>query len=180
MEIVSVKFQDKANRELFSGREYSYRAPMPVNVGDIVMIPVKNATAKAKVVRVNIKDSELTFNPMLLKDIVSVEYSASTDEKKSNKAVMKNWSLTSDNSGYLASELTSCKLQGQIYEDSRKQFPDGSQIITSQILGIVGPGPYKIVITQNTCYTVYPDDVDPEYEKMFPGAFERLRVTNKE
>lgn len=36
----------------------------------------------------------------------------------------------------------------------------------------------KIVHTNNTVYMLYEADVDPEYEKRFPGAYVRLKEMN--
>lgn len=69
MKIVSVVFQSKQEPKEFSGREYSYYAAIPVNYGDIVLAPTKNGESKAKVVKTNIAESELNFDPGLLKVI---------------------------------------------------------------------------------------------------------------
>ena len=105
-----------------------------------------------------------------------------------NYATMKRWSITSNQNGFIAPELITYRLQGDIYHDSRPEFPDGSPVITSPILSVneisqqpispwVPTGKYKLVKTAGATYLVFPEYVDPEYEKQFPGAYERLRVT---
>jgi len=93
-----------------------------------------------------------------------------------NTAIMKNWSVASTPNGFTAPELLKPRLHGEIYEDSRKQFPDDSKITTSAIRKITDCETHKIVETDNTRYTVYPAEVDPEYENKYPGAYLRLQV----
>ena len=57
MDIVSVQFQSKQNPEVFSGREYSYYTAIPLNVGDIVVVPTKTREGKAKVTKIGIRES---------------------------------------------------------------------------------------------------------------------------
>lgn len=71
-EIISVKFRSKTNKEEFAGREYSYYTNIPVNVGDIVIVPMKNGEVKAQITRVNINDSEINFDKSLLKTITTL------------------------------------------------------------------------------------------------------------
>ena len=71
MEIVSVVFQNKKDPVEFGGREYSYSTAIPLSVGDIVIAPTKNSEGKAKVVQTGINESELNFDPSLLKTIES-------------------------------------------------------------------------------------------------------------
>jgi len=93
-----------------------------------------------------------------------------------NTAIMKNWSITSNQCVFIAPELQRYILQGNIYEDSRGLFPDGSQVHTSSIRDIRDCGTHKVVATSRTEYKVFPDDIDSEYEKAFPGAYERLSM----
>ena len=65
-EIVSVIFENKKSPSEYAGREYSYRTTIALAVGDIVVVP--NA-GKAKVVKIGIAESELTFDIALLKTI---------------------------------------------------------------------------------------------------------------
>lgn len=93
-----------------------------------------------------------------------------------NTATMKCWSVASNQNGFIAPELLVYRLQGNIFDDSRGMFPDGSQVHTSPIRKITDCGTHKLVETNSTIYTVHPEDVDPEYEKQFPGAYERLQM----
>ena len=85
MEIVSVVFQSKRDPKEFGGREYSYNTAIPLNVGDIVIVPTKNGESKAKVVQKHISESELSFDPGLLKTIESL---AAEDEQINNGATV--------------------------------------------------------------------------------------------
>lgn len=69
MSIVSVQFQNKQNPEIFSGREYSYFTAIPLKAGDVVAVPTKNGEGKAKVVKIGIKESELSCDLNILKTI---------------------------------------------------------------------------------------------------------------
>lgn len=93
-----------------------------------------------------------------------------------NTATMKCWSITSNQDGFTAPELVVFRLQGEVYGDSAARFPDGSYVHSSRMMEVTDCGTYKIVRTHSTEYRVYPDDVDPEYEKQFPGAYARLEV----
>lgn len=93
-----------------------------------------------------------------------------------NTATMKNWSVTTNQNGFIPPELLQYILQGNIYDDSREYFPDGSQVHTSAIKNIEDRETYKVVITSRTEYKVFPYDVDPEYEKAYPNAYERLSI----
>jgi len=93
-----------------------------------------------------------------------------------NTATMKCWSVLSNQDGFKASELVIYNLQGYVYDDRRGKFSDGASIKTSAIRSVTDHGTHKIVSTRNTDYTVFPHDVDPEYEKKFPGAYERLQM----
>ena len=81
MDIVSVVFQNKKDPCKFEGREYNYKAAIPLNIGEIVIVPTKNGEGKAKVVQTSIKESEIRFDPNLLKTIESL-----ADEQAENKA----------------------------------------------------------------------------------------------
>lgn len=97
-----------------------------------------------------------------------------------NTAIMINWSITSSQNGFIAPELQRYILVGNIYEDSRRYFPDGSQVQTGSILEIKDCGTHKLVSTSRTEYKVFPDDIDLEYERAFPGAYERLNMLNSD
>lgn len=97
-----------------------------------------------------------------------------------NTAVMKCWSVTSNNNGFIAPELVEYRLRGRIYDDSRCSFPDGARVRTSSIQKITDCGTHKLVETISTIYSVYAADVDPEYEKAFPDAYKRLNMKRVE
>lgn len=96
-----------------------------------------------------------------------------------NTAIMKYWSITSNQDGFTPPELLIYRLQGIIYNDSRGAFPDGSRLHTSSIQRITDCGSHKLVETKNTVYMVSLEDVNPDYEKQFPGAYERLQMKVK-
>lgn len=87
---------------------------------------------------------------------------------------LKNWLITTNQNGFIPPELVENYLHGNVY--GHPKFNDGDPINTSPIRGISDCGEYKIVKTKNTEYTVYPEDVSPEYEEKFPDAFNRLSV----
>ena len=88
---------------------------------------------------------------------------------------MKCWGVITDQTGFKAPETVKQCLVGNIYNDSR--FANGDPVKTSAIHNIVDYGDYKEIETATgTKYAVYPDDIDPEYERQFPRAYERLRV----
>ena len=92
-----------------------------------------------------------------------------------NTAIMENWSVITNQNGFIPPELQRYMLQGNIYGDSRKIFPDGLPVSTGSIKDIKDFGTHKVVKTSRTEYKVSPDDVDPEYEKACPGAYGRLQ-----
>jgi len=69
MDIVMAKFQSKYDKDKYEGNEYSYYTAIPLNVGDIVTVPTQKGTGKAQVSRVNVRDSEINFDPRKLKTI---------------------------------------------------------------------------------------------------------------
>ena len=93
-----------------------------------------------------------------------------------NTAIIKKWSITTNENGYKAPEFAKPQLCGEIFEDSRNEFPDGTSVTTSVIRKIIEHGTHKSVHMLNTQYKVYPADVDPDYEKQYPGAYSRLEV----
>jgi hypothetical protein len=94
---------------------------------------------------------------------------------------LKDWSVTSRGSEFTAPELRIPCLQGEVYGHPR--FEDGTLVVTSGIKGIMSIETKekeviverkKIVITRNTEYNIFPEDIDPEYERQYPGAYDRL------
>ena len=58
MAIVQVQFKNRFSNT-YSGNAYTYRADMPVQVGDIVKVPTKFGESEAKVVRIDVPESEI-------------------------------------------------------------------------------------------------------------------------
>lgn len=56
--IVQVQFKNRFSGQ-YSGREYTYIADIPVQVEDIVKVPAGNGTSEAKIVRVDVPESEI-------------------------------------------------------------------------------------------------------------------------
>ena len=94
-------------------------------------------------------------------------------------AIMKNWSIQTTQNGFKAPEQVGFVLVGEIHEDSAERFDDGDPIRTTRIRDVVNHGDYKTVETNNTMYTVRPEDIDPDYEKAYPGAYERLSIEKR-
>lgn len=89
---------------------------------------------------------------------------------------LKNWSIFLEDNKYLAPELRSYRLQGNVY--GHPKFNDGDPIYTSKIVKITDKGTHKEVITQSdSVYELYKEDVDPNCEKQFPDYYERLHLT---
>ncbi len=97
-----------------------------------------------------------------------------------NTAIMKNWRIARNGTGYRAGETQENRLEGIIHDDSCKRFSDGTSVKTSSIRKITDCGTHKLVETASTVYTVKPEDVNPDYEAMFPGAYERLQMATLE
>ena len=81
-------------------------------------------------------------------------------------ARLENWSITGRDP-YLAPELQEACLYGTVYGHLR--LKDGNTVVTSSIVKSEG----EIIITHSgSQYEL--GKVDPEYEKEFPNARERL------
>ena len=72
MEIVSVQFQSKTYEKVFTGREYSYIAGLPLEVGDIVSVPTKNGAGVARVTKTNVLPCDVGCPVDLLKTITAM------------------------------------------------------------------------------------------------------------
>lgn len=59
MNIVQVQFKNRYGGGFYSANRYSYIAEVPVAVGDIVNVPTRNGPGEAKVIAVNVPESEL-------------------------------------------------------------------------------------------------------------------------
>ena len=82
-----------------------------------------------------------------------------------NEKVLENWSLQAVGRAYDAPETYQAILVGDI---------DGKTVNTSRITEIVEDGVY----TRNSFYEL--GEVDPEYEKEFPNARQRIRDMARE
>jgi len=58
MDIVKVKYYSETTKT-YSEREYSYLSENSLNVGDIVIVPVRDTTGKAMVTAINVPESEV-------------------------------------------------------------------------------------------------------------------------
>ena len=58
MAIVQVQFKNRYSNT-YSGNAYTYRADIPVQVGDIVKVPTKFGDSEARVCRVDVPESEI-------------------------------------------------------------------------------------------------------------------------
>lgn len=86
--------------------------------------------------------------------------------------ILNNWSIVGVNDPYKAPELQVFRLHGVVTGHPRLE--DGEVITTTRLRGKRN----GYVATRNTLYQV--GDVDPAYEKEFPGAKERLFASLEE
>lgn len=91
--------------------------------------------------------------------------------------ILKNWSVFSNNNdGFKPPELSSFRLQGNVYGHPR--FDDGDPVNTSRIVEITDKGTHKEVVTYSgSVYMLYKENVDPKCEEQFPNYYERLSLT---
>jgi len=89
---------------------------------------------------------------------------------------LKNWFIENRlYNDYQAPELGDKVLVGQVYGHS--SHADGTFIRTSRIVRIEDMGDHKDIFTiSGSQYSVFPEDVNPEAEKVFPGYYERLSI----
>ena len=97
-----------------------------------------------------------------------------------NTATLKRWSIASKQNGYMPAELAAYYLHGDVYGDSAGRFGDGQSIHTSTIRAVTDHGTHKVVKTKNSAYCIYPADIDPEYERIYPGAYGRIPAGRKQ
>jgi hypothetical protein len=86
---------------------------------------------------------------------------------------LKNWSVIVVNP-FQPPEIQRHCLNGNVYGHPR--FKDGETVTTSPIQGIIDYGTHKVVSTVNSKYKVNKDDINPEYEAKFSGAYDRLTM----
>jgi hypothetical protein len=90
-------------------------------------------------------------------------------------ARMKNWSISANKGEeYQAPECRTNRLYGFAY--GHPKFPNGHPVETSTIISITDQGTHKIVLTRNTEYEIWPEDINPVLEKAFPGYYQRMAV----
>ncbi|WP_418710783.1 hypothetical protein [Allofournierella sp.] len=56
MDIVAVQYEARMEPGVFGGREYTYFAEVPLQMGDVVHVPTKFGSSLARVVRVGIPE----------------------------------------------------------------------------------------------------------------------------
>lgn len=146
------------------GRDYTYRTPEAVKIGDRVQI---NDFAKGVVTMVDVQEEEVAAFVDKIKSIIG---------KVDTKAVLKNWSVFSKPKyGHMPPELQPKYLQGAVY--GHPEFEDGRNINTSPIDEILEREDHKEIITRTgSRYLVYPQDVNPEAEKEYSKYYERLVI----
>jgi hypothetical protein len=86
---------------------------------------------------------------------------------------LKNWALVSGDNPYRAPE-TDLHLSGAVYGHPRHE--NGKNVVTSHIVEAVRDGDICGIIktSSGSEYAIYASDVNPEYEKLYPDAFNRL------
>lgn len=84
---------------------------------------------------------------------------------------IENWSIVEIADPYTAPEARSCALAGEIY--GHPHFPDGKNIRTSRIIGVSKEK--EIVKCSSRDYVL--GEIDPGYEKKYPGARDRILST---
>ena len=88
--------------------------------------------------------------------------------------LIKNWAVGMRNEGEYS--LPSACLTGAVY--SHPSYEDGYVISTSPIVKIRKVGNIAIVTTRSgSIYFITAEGVNPDYEKSYPYAFDRLPVT---
>lgn len=84
-----------------------------------------------------------------------------------NKIRLENWAVVYSGSPYQAPELQIPRLVGNVF--GHPSFEDGEMVTTSSIKRKDGE---CIVTNSGSYYTL--GGIDPEYEKQFPNAKQRL------
>lgn len=81
---------------------------------------------------------------------------------------IENWSMISSVDLYMAPELRQFALSGEVYD--HPQHENGKSVTTSPLVKLVDTD--KIQTFSGSIYEL--GTVDPEYEKMYPNARQRL------
>lgn len=145
-----------------AGRSYTYKCEDDVTPGDTV---------------VDAKGSKL----IVVDEPVDVEWirvyginKVAAVKKEPAPAIVKEWSLTYSCSKYTAPELRIPQLAGKIFGSDK--FRDGADIVTSGIRKIEQYEDSKVIITNSgSRYRIYPNDINPEYENMYPDAYHKIK-----
>lgn len=89
---------------------------------------------------------------------------------------LENWGTIPDPNAdpYLAPELRSVLLIGEVYDHPNFRITDGERITTSSISG-QGPVDGSCVTAGGTVYEL--GEPDPAYERLYPNAKERFFTT---
>lgn len=69
--LIKCQFKSRFRPDTYSKKEYTYRCSFDVNVGDIVKVPAGDGTGVARVLAVNVKETEVPSNVLpLLKEVI--------------------------------------------------------------------------------------------------------------
>lgn len=93
-----------------------------------------------------------------------------------NEVLIKNWAI-----GYgfrfTEPESSDICLLGNVY--GHPNIIDNHYVMTSLIINITDFSTYKIIETRNTQYKILPENVDPNYEEIYPNVYERLSISHE-
>lgn len=70
-QIIGVRFWNHERKEYFQ-KVYTYYCPFPVEIGDIVLVPMTNQPPQQEVIVVELNVDPATVNPNRLKDLRTV------------------------------------------------------------------------------------------------------------
>lgn len=79
------------------------------------------------------------------------------------KIKLENWSVITAADPYMAPEMMSLHLQGNVFNDSRRE--DNTNVVTSKVIGQRNG---RVVTNSGSEYEL--GGVDPNYELLFPNA----------
>lgn len=88
--------------------------------------------------------------------------------------IIKNWCITSNQNGFTSPENLKYYLNGDVYGNIK--FKDGTHVSTSSIQSVIELENCKQIYTRNSTYHVFKDEVNLDYEKEYPNAYERLNM----
>ena len=94
--------------------------------------------------------------------------------KYRDKYRLKDWYLIKDQ--FLKHEepifKPGMRLSGYVY--GNPFFKEGCWISTSPIQFVVDYEDHRDVYTENSCYQIYPDEINEKYLNTYPDAYERI------